>query len=76
MAALIDRFAGRGYSDIKRELTVAVQAFLGPIRARRAELLRGERELRESIHRQSQLIELGAAVVATKVGFGAAQHAA
>jgi tryptophanyl-tRNA synthetase len=42
---LEDRFAGRGYGDLKKELAEVVTAFVTPVRARTQELLDDPAEL-------------------------------
>jgi tryptophanyl-tRNA synthetase len=45
LAELEERFAGRGYGDLKKELAEVVTDFVTPVRARTQELLDDQAEL-------------------------------
>jgi tryptophanyl-tRNA synthetase len=62
--SLVERFTGKGYSFLKAELVEATDAFLGPIRRRRAELLADDAALAAGIRRESAVLDAAGARVA------------
>ncbi|SFL90872.1 tryptophan--tRNA ligase [Geodermatophilus ruber] len=73
VAELEERFAGRGYGDLKKELAEVVVDFVTPVRERTQELLDDQAELERILLRgAARAREVAAATVATvydRVGF-------